>query len=630
MRRIISAIALWLPVTLLAGGTLTFPFSAEEAGSWKRTGGTDCNVESGVLIVDGTHWDSKVYRTVELFPGASYELSVVGRGKTVVKLMENWQKNLVQLPISGTGFHAASVSFRTPAASGKLILCVQVNAEKGRAEVKRLAITPVSEQEPEVKSPADSTSGVVWRESFSTAAAAEKLGAEFLAGGGPDGMNCVKFSGTTGELQLDTNLLRGRIVTVEAMIRGEELGGGTLMISPAAPAGPGEYYPALRADKGSFDWRKFGYSVRIPDYAGKLKLRFLHAGKGGNAYYADVKLSLSPLPAPFTCRSDAPLQKVPKYRGAMIGSLRGEEEASIREFGEVWHGNLVRYQFSGGGRENTPEKYAAWGERQMEALDRKLPLFEKYGIKVIIDLHSGPEAVNEIQQNVGVWNQESQEMIVALWRNIARRYRGNPNIYGYDILNEPLEPAYVYREGGALDWNRFAERIALAIREIDPDTPVIIPCSVGGNPVGFAGLRPVNIPNAVYTVHFYLPHNYTHQGVNGAPMIGAYPGVNSDGMVWNKELLRRALEPVVRFQKQYNVPILVGEFGVARWAPGGEQYLVDLIDLFEEYGWDWAYHAYREWNGWSAEHSADPADLNRQPNTLRKTLLIGYFSRNKR
>ena len=314
----------------------------------------------------------------------------------------------------------------------------------------------------------------------------------------------------------------------------------------------------------------------------------------------------------------------------MIGSLRGEEEASIREFGEVWHGNLVRYQFSGGGRENTPEKYAAWGERQMEALDRKLPLFEKYGIKVIIDLHSGPEAVNEIQQNVGVWNQESQEMIVALWRNIARRYRGNPNIYGYDILNEPLEPAYVYREGGALDWNRIAERIALAIREIDPDTPVIIPCSVGGNPVGFAGLRPVNIPNAVYTVHFYLPHNYTHQGVNGAPMIGAYPGVNSDGMVWNKELLRRALEPVVRFQKQYNVPILVGEFGVARWAPGGEQYLVDLIDLFEEYGWDWAYHAYREWNGWSAEHSADPADLNRQPNTLRKTLLIGYFSRNKR
>ena len=92
MRRIISAIALWLPVTLLAGGTLTFPFSAEEAGSWKRTGGTDCNVESGVLIVDGTHWDSKVYRTVELLPGASYELSAVGRGKTVVKLMENWQK----------------------------------------------------------------------------------------------------------------------------------------------------------------------------------------------------------------------------------------------------------------------------------------------------------------------------------------------------------------------------------------------------------------------------------------------------------------------------------------------------------------------------------------------------------
>ena len=50
----------------------------------------------------------------------------------------------------------------------------------------------------------------------------------------------------------------------------------------------------------------------------------------------------------------------------------------------------------------------------------------------------------------------------------------------------------------------------------------------------------------------------------------------------------------------------------------------------KESGWDWAYHAYREWNGWSAEHSGDPADLERHANTLRKAMLIGFFSRNKR
>ena len=27
----------------------------------------------------------------------------------------------------------------------------------------------------------------------------------------------------------------------------------------------------------------------------------------------------------------------------------------------------------------------------------------------------------------------------------------------------------------------------------------------------------------------------------------------------------------------------------------------DCIEIFEEYGWDWCYHAFREWEGWSVE-----------------------------
>ena len=38
------------------------------------------------------------------------------------------------------------------------------------------------------------------------------------------------------------------------------------------------------------------------------------------------------------------------------------------------------------------------------------------------------------------------------------------------------------------------------------------------------------------------------------------------------------------------------------WAPGADQYLRDCISLFEEYGWDWTYHAFREWGPWSVEH----------------------------
>ncbi|MBR3086765.1 MAG: hypothetical protein IKH04_10230, partial [Kiritimatiellae bacterium] len=27
------------------------------------------------------------------------------------------------------------------------------------------------------------------------------------------------------------------------------------------------------------------------------------------------------------------------------------------------------------------------------------------------------------------------------------------------------------------------------------------------------------------------------------------------------------------------------------------------IDLFEEYGWSWTYHAYREWQAWDVEYT---------------------------
>jgi hypothetical protein len=66
-------------------------------------------------------------------------------------------------------------------------------------------------------------------------------------------------------------------------------------------------------------------------------------------------------------------------------------------------------------------------------------------------------------------------------------------------------------------------------------------------------------------------------------------------------------------------------------APGAANYLRDCIELFEEYGWDWTYHAYREWDGWSVEHGSDPND--HQPTaepTDRKQLLLSWFAKNEK
>jgi len=76
-----------------------------------------------------------------------------------------------------------------------------------------------------------------------------------------------------------------------------------------------------------------------------------------------------------------------------------------------------------------------------------------------------------------------------------------------------------------------------------------------------------------------------------------YPG-KIGGHEWNKEQIRRALAPAMRYQNDYHVPIYIGEFSAIRWAPGAAAYLRDLIEVMEENQWDWAYHAFREWDGW--------------------------------
>lgn len=40
--------------------------------------------------------------------------------------------------------------------------------------------------------------------------------------------------------------------------------------------------------------------------------------------------------------------------------------------------------------------------------------------------------------------------------------------------------------------------------------------------------------------------------------------------------------------------IFVGEFGAWRNAKGADQYLEDLTQLFDEFGWSWAHYAFRE------------------------------------
>jgi endoglucanase len=57
-------------------------------------------------------------------------------------------------------------------------------------------------------------------------------------------------------------------------------------------------------------------------------------------------------------------------------------------------------------------------------------------------LHTGGQTGANIDDSWGYpWLYESakdQELICGVWTNIAQRYRDNPIVIGYDLLNEPI------------------------------------------------------------------------------------------------------------------------------------------------------------------------------------------------
>src|SRR6185369_15159946 len=103
----------------------------------------------------------------------------------------------------------------------------------------------------------------------------------------------------------------------------------------------------------------------------------------------------------------------------------------------------------------------------------------------------------------------------------------------------------------------------------------------------------------------------TSQGVESNTSSLKYPGI-VDKMMWDKSQIRKDLQPVVDFQRRYGVRILVGEFSAVRWAAAGSayNYLKDLTEIFEKNGWDWTYHSFRYYHGWSVEHSEDKNNTN--------------------
>lgn len=321
---------------------------------------------------------------------------------------------------------------------------------------------------------------------------------------------------------------------------------------------------------------------------------------------------------------------VTRFRGTMISPQ--VQAGDLQTLGGTWNANLIRWQLNWGSQctlsSPTPGEYDIWLESALKRLDELLPVCESAGLKVLIDLHTTPGGKNEQCELRIFTEQQYQDQFLQVWNKIALRYSNNKTVWGYDLANEPLQGA---TPAGLMNWYQLATRTAQNIRLIDNSHTIVVEPDKLGNPPGFIGFSPLpsSVSNIIYSVHMYSPLKFTHQGVY-YPLAPRYPGI-VDGKMYDKAQLKLELKPVIDFQNQYGVRILVGEFSAIRWAPAGSayNYLKDVIDIFEENGWDWTYHAFREWNGWSVEHTEDKNNTSpaaEQPN--REKLLRTWFGKN--
>ena len=437
------------------------------------------------------------------------------------------------------------------------------------------------------------------------------------------------------QIRLPVEKVRGAKLLLSARVKAENVSvkpqpwNGIKFMTPIDTSG-GKVWPQAEIGAGTFDWRPVAWQVYVPEDATHMALVLGLEQVTGQAWFDDVKIAVRRPRTPIVPRAgQGPVYKghnLPRLRGAMVSYDIDEE--GLRVFGKEWNANLLRWQLTGwmpGGGVLDLSRYDEFLEGHLKRLDAALPLCEKYGILVVVDLHSAPGGSWESQ----LFNDPAcQRKFVEVWERMARRYKGAKAVWGYDLLNEPIEGMFAE---GCDDWQELAERAARAIRAIDPERPIIVEPAQGGGPEGMRELRPINVPNVVYSVHMYQPHAFTHQGVfDNLQKRYAYPGP-IEGVMWDKARLEAALKAVVDFQAAYGVHVYIGEFSAIRWAPDASacRYIRDLIDIFEAHGWDWTYHAFREWQGWSVEHGPDRADASRAKEpTDRERLLRGWYAKN--
>ncbi|WP_348825411.1 cellulase family glycosylhydrolase [Flavobacterium aestuarii] len=207
-----------------------------------------------------------------------------------------------------------------------------------------------------------------------------------------------------------------------------------------------------------------------------------------------------------------------------------------------------------------------WLEEGFKMTDDLLNWCAANKIYLILDLHATPggqgkdAAISDYDDSKpSLWESAAnQDKMVALWEKLAQRYKDNPWIGGYDIINEPNWNFTGTNQNGCDETSNaplrsLQVRITDAIRAVDKNHLIIIEGNCWGN--NYNGIFPLWDENMALSFHKYWNTNDT-----------------------------ASIQTMLNYRTQYNVPIWLGESG-----ENSNVWFEEAISLMEANNIGWAF-----------------------------------------
>ncbi len=239
--------------------------------------------------------------------------------------------------------------------------------------------------------------------------------------------------------------------------------------------------------------------------------------------------------------------------------------------------NIVRVPFNYQRLEHTHPPYSL-RRRPFYWLDRAVKLASANHIYVIIDMHGAPgrQSIDAPTGRVNrdrLWkSSEDQHRYIQLWKLIARHFRNNTDVMGYDLLNEPYGN---FSENMAPKLLKLMPRVYRAVRSEDPHHIMFMPNLLSGSVRFWGSPASHGWTQVAYTSHFY------------PGLFGAAPGLVTMG-----HFMKWRLPRFEAFLRSVHTPFLVGEFNAVLNENGGPAMMRYEYDTFARYQWAatmWAY-----------------------------------------